>query len=119
MLEADLVLLERGLQRKDRLAVLDRHHAPRGEGAAIADPVDLVDDRHLGVAGPHEIAVQRMHVAIGLDGPLRRHQGLGDRLAAEYALPFHLGAATTIQIVFQPLEVENAQKLVHGRRHVL
>ena len=33
------------------LAVLDRDDAARGEAAAVADAVDLVDDRHLGIAG--------------------------------------------------------------------
>jgi hypothetical protein len=43
---------------------------------------------------------------------------LGDGLAAEDTLPVEFGAATSVQVVFQLLEVENAEKLVHGRRHV-
>ena len=117
MLQALFVDLEGRLEREDRLAVLDGDHAPRGEGAAVADAVDLVDDRHLGVARPHEIAVQRMHVPVGLDGALRGDQRLGDGLAAEDALPVELRAATTIQVVFQLLQVENGEKLLHGRRH--
>ena len=37
--------LERGGQREDRLAVLHRDHPPGRERAAIADPVDGVEDR--------------------------------------------------------------------------
>ena len=42
------------------MAVLARGDAPRGEALAVADAVDLVDDRHLGIAGQQEIGVQRM-----------------------------------------------------------
>ena len=41
-----LVDLEGRLERKDRLAVLDRGHPPRREAAAVADALDLIDDRH-------------------------------------------------------------------------
>ncbi len=118
VLEPILVELERRFEREDRLTVLDGDDAPRGEGAAVADAVDLVDDRHAGVARPHEIAVERMDVTIRLDGALRGHERLRDRLAAEDALPALLGAATTIQIVFQLLEVENAEKLLNGQCHL-
>ena len=117
MLEAGLVDLERRFQREDRLAVLDGDDAPRGERAAVANAVDLVDDRHLGVARTHEIAVQRMHVAVGLDRALRGDQRLGDHLPAEHALPVELGAAAAIEVVLELLEVENGKKLLHGGRH--
>ena len=68
--------------------------------------VDLVDDRHGRVAAQHEVAMQRMDVAVGLDGALRRHQRLADDLAAEHPLPARLRAAATEQVVFQRLEVE-------------
>ena len=58
-----------------------------------------------------------MHVPLGLDRALRGDQRLADHLAAEHALPVELGAATTIQIVFELLEVEYDEKLLHGRRH--
>ncbi len=118
VLEAGFIDLERGFERKDGRAMLDGDHAAGGEGAAVADAVDLVDDRHPDVAGPHEIAMQRMYMPIRLDRTLRSHQRLRDRLAAEDALPVGLGAATSEQVVFQLLQVENAKKLVHGRRHV-
>ena len=58
-----------------------------------------------------------MDVAVRLDGALRGDQRLGDGLAAEDALPVDLRAATAKQIVFQLLEVENGEKLLHGSRH--
>ena len=45
-----LVAMERHRHGEDRVAVLDRDHAPGGEALAVADAVDLVDDRHLGIA---------------------------------------------------------------------
>jgi hypothetical protein len=56
--EAGLLALERDDHRQDRLAVLDRLHAPRREGAAVAHAVDFVDDRQAHVAGAQEVGVQ-------------------------------------------------------------
>ena len=61
VVDAGLVDLERRGHGEDRLAVLDRHHPPGGERPAVPGPVDLEDDRHLGIARPQEVAVQRMH----------------------------------------------------------
>ena len=60
VVEARLVGVERHRHGEDRLPVLDRDHAPGGEALAVADAVDLVDDRHLGIAGQQEIGVQGM-----------------------------------------------------------
>ena len=58
-----------------------------------------------------------MDMPVRLDRALRGNQRLADDLPAEHALPVHFGAATTIQIVFELLEVEYVEKLVHGWRH--
>ena len=63
MLEAGLVGVKRDQHRKDRVAVLARGDAPRGEALAVADAVDVVDDRDLGIAGQQEIGVHRMRRA--------------------------------------------------------
>src|SRR6516164_308759 len=63
MAHAGLVAVKRHRHGVNRLSVLDRDHAPRGEALAVADAVDLVDDRHLGVAGEQEIGVQRVRQA--------------------------------------------------------
>ena len=60
MLVSRLVALERRFEREDRAAVLDRDHAARGEAGAVARAVDLVKDRHLGIAGAQKIGVQGM-----------------------------------------------------------
>ena len=85
VLRARLGDVERRRQVEDRLAVLDRDHTPRREAAAVADAVDVVDDRHPRVARPQEVGVQRVHVAV-VDGPSRRDQRLPRDLPAEHPL---------------------------------
>ena len=65
VLEALLVLLERRGHVEDGGARLDRDDPPRGERAAVADAVDLVDDGLRHVPGPQEVRVQRVHVPVG------------------------------------------------------
>ena len=89
MRQALLVQMERDRHREDGAAVLDRDHAPGGEALAVADAVDLVDDRHFRIAADQEIAMQRMrrpyrHV---FDGAACRDQRLTDHLSAKYPLP--------------------------------
>src|SRR6185436_17746564 len=49
VIETGLRLLEGRGHVEDLVAVLDRHNAPAREAAAVAAPVDLVDDRRLEV----------------------------------------------------------------------
>ena len=78
--------LEARLQVEDGPTVLDGHDSAGGERAAVADAVDLVEDRHRGIAGAQEVGVQRVHGAARLDRPGRRDEGLAGHLAAEHAL---------------------------------
>src|SRR5690606_38841871 len=115
MFQALFLHLEGGFEREDRVTMLYGHDAACRKGSAVTNAVHLVNDWHLGVARPHEIPVQGMDMAIRLDGTLRRDQRLGYGLSAEDALPIQIGAATTEQVVFQPLQVENAKQFVHCR----
>ncbi len=99
------------------MAVLDRHDAAGDKALAVADAVDLVDDRHAGVAGPQEIGVQRMRLAVGLHGAGGGDERLADHLAAEDALPADLRAATAEEVVLQRLQVEDAEEVLDGVRH--
>src|SRR5205814_4912503 len=103
MFETRLVNVKRDHQGKDRLAVLDRDHAPRGEALAIADAVDFVDDRHLGIAADQEIAVQRVRRA-AVHSAAGRDQRLTDHLPAEHALPAILWATAAKKIHFKLLD---------------
>jgi hypothetical protein len=84
--------VERDHQREDRVPVLDRDHATRGEALAVADAVHLVDDRHLRIAADQEIRVHRMR-RTAFHGAAGRDQRLPDHLAAEHALPAVLAAS--------------------------
>ena len=85
-------IVEAGLQVEDRLAVLDRHDAAGGEAAAVADAVDLVEDRHGRVAGPQEVGVQRVHEpAAFVDRAGGGDERLAGHLAAEHALAVLVG----------------------------
>jgi hypothetical protein len=114
VLESRLVQLEAGGHVEDRLAVLDRDHPAGGERATVADPVDLIEDRHLGVAGPQEVCVERVDVALGVDGAGRRHQGLSRHLAAEDALAVLRRRHPAEDVDLDGLEVEHPHQFVDG-----
>src|ERR1700751_6456491 len=97
MREPRFVFVKGGRHRENRPTMLDGGHPARREAASIPDPVDLIDDRHLGVARKEEIGVQRMRTA-ALHGPARGHQGLPNHLATKYPLPPALRTAATEQI---------------------
>ena len=109
-------MLERRRQVEDRLAVLDRDDPAGGERAAVADPVDLVDDRHARVAR----AAGSRRAASAPAGPghraARRDQRLPGHLAAEHPLQALLRAAPAEQVDLQPLQVKNAGQQLLGRQ---
>ena len=101
------------------MAVLDRFDAARGEALAVANAVDLVDDRHFGIAAEQEIGVQRMrrprrHV---LDRAAGRDQRLADDLAAEHPLPARLRRAAAEQIHLERFEIEDLDQFLDGGGH--
>ena len=110
VVEAGLRLVERAAHREDRPAVLDRLDAARGEAAAVADALDIVNDGPRGIAGQQEIAVQRVHRAAGIYGARRCHQRLPQHLAAEDALPAFVAAGAAEQVVLQRFEVEGGEE---------
>ncbi len=112
VLEAVLVDVERRRHVEDRLAVLDGDDAPGGEAAAVADAVDVVDDRHLGVAELEEVGVHRMHPAVGVDGASCGHQRLGEHLAAVDPVTVAVEALTPEQVDLERLEVEKGDQIV-------
>ena len=118
MAQAGLVAVERHRHGEDRLAVLDRDHAAGGEALAVADAVDVVDDRHLGIAGEQEIGVQRMRrPAAHVDGAAGGDQRLADHLPAEHALPADLRRAAAEQVHLELLEIEDGEQVLDGGGH--
>ena len=106
VLEALLGRLERRRADEDLLAVLDRHHAPRREAAAVAAAIDAVDDGLGEIAAPQKIRVHRMHDAPVVDGGMRRHQRLAQHLPAEHLRTARIAALAAKQVHLEPLELE-------------
>ena len=98
------------------MAVLARGDAPRGETLAVADAVDVVDDRHLGIAGQQEIGVHGMRRP-ALDGAHRGDQRLADHLSAKDALPADLRRAAAEQVHLERLEIEDGEQILDGGGH--
>ena len=116
VLEPLFGVVERGLQVEDGTPVLNGHHAPGREGAAVADAVDLVEDRHGGVAGAQEVRVQRVHPPV-LHGSPGRHQRLAGDLTAEDALALLVELGAPEDVDLNGLEVEQVDQEVKGRAH--
>src|SRR5262249_44989628 len=108
--------LKRRLQIEDGPAVLDRDHAPRGEARAVADPVDVVEDGHVGVARPQEVGVERVRGA-AFDRAASGHQRLPDHLAAEHPLPALARTHSAEEVHLDPLDVEEPDQVLENSLH--
>ena len=98
--------------------MLDRDHPPGGEAPAVANAIDLVDDRYLGVAAEQEVGVQRMRrPAVDVERAAGRDQRLADHLAAEYPLAPDLGRAAAEQVDLELLEIEDGEQVLNGGGH--
>ena len=99
------------------LAVLDGHHPAGGEALAVADAVDLVEDRDGRVAGAQEVGVERVDgSARVVDRPGGRHQRLAGDLAAEHPLPVLVGRHAAEDVDLDGLEVEQGDQVVERTR---
>jgi hypothetical protein len=114
VLQALLVHLERRRQHEDGLSVLDAGDPTRDEGPAVADPLHAVDDRHLGLPGPQEVAVQRVDRVRRIHGATGRHEGLSGDLAAEDVLQPRRRAGATEQVHLELLDVEHPFQRGHA-----
>ena len=98
--------LKAGLQVEDCPAMLNGHHTTGGETLAVADAVDLVQDRQAGVAGPEKVGVQRVHMAIGFHCACGSNEGLAGDLAAEHALAVLVGRDSTEEVHLDRFQIE-------------
>ena len=105
-----LVVVKRHDHREDRVAVLDRGYPAGRIALAVAQPLDLVNNRNLRIAGQDEIAMQRMRQP-ALDGAARRHHRLSDHLSAEYPLPARLRAVAAEQVHLERLDIEDGDQV--------
>ena len=110
----DLTRADEGVGPCGRAAVGEHYH--QGAPVRVAQPLDLVDDRDLRIAGQDEIAMDRMRQP-ALDGAAGRDHGLADHLAAEHALPARLRAVAAEQIHLELLEIEDGQQVDQALGH--
>src|SRR5262245_37214201 len=99
--------------------MLDRNHTARGEAAAVADAINLIDDGNLRVAAQQEICVKgvRGPVLDIFDGAAGGDQRLTDHLTAEYPLPPDLRRTPPKQIRLELLEIEDGKQILHSGGH--
>ena len=101
------------------MTALNRDHPARREALAVADAIDLVEDRHPRIAGAQEIGVQGVHQAIGGDRAPGRDERLTRDLATEDADPALLRASAPEDVHVEFLEVEDLDQLVDQFLHRL
>ncbi len=112
VVQARLLDLEGTGHVQDRTPRLDGDDPTGGEAAAVAVAVDLVEHGLGRVAGPHEIGVQRMGGAVGVDRAHRGHERLRDDLPAETAPLARRRGDAAIEIILDPFDVEDAGQFV-------
>ncbi len=111
VLEAFLGPLEVERLVVDRASVLAGEHPAGGEGLAVPDPLDVVDDRDVVVAGQQEVGVQRVHVEVRADRAGRGDERLRGDLAAVDPLPHALGLLAAVEVGVELLEVQQRHQL--------
>ena len=95
---------------EDRLAVLDGDHPAGGEGAAVADAVDRVDDRRAGSPGRRKYACRECGGRSVGDRAARGDQGLRGDLAAEDPRDDGGAAAAAEDVLLDLLQVEQIEQ---------
>ena len=79
---------------------------------AVADAVDVVDDRDARIARAQEVRVQRVHVASGSTVRPAATSACARDLAAEHPLAVLVGAHATEQVDLELLELEQVDQIV-------
>ena len=100
--------------------MLDGDDPPRGERLAVADAVDLVEDRDVRIARPQEVGVQGVHPPVGVDGAAGGDERLPRHLPAEDPLALLVRAVAAEDVHLDGLEVQqleqSVQRISHERR---
>ncbi|CAM5336582.1 hypothetical protein SHIRM173S_12016 [Streptomyces hirsutus] len=97
--------------------MLDRDDPPGGEGAAVTDPVDGVDNGRAGVAGAQEVRVQGVGGPVRGDGPPGGDQRLRGDLPAEDAGDDGEAGLAAEDVLLDLLEVEQIEEFLECLAH--
>ncbi len=112
MIDPLFLLVEGGRHVEDRPAVLNRHHPSRREAAPVANALDVVDDRGMGIARQQKVTVQRVRQA-AVHRPAGGHEGLGQDLAAEDALLADIAALAAEKVDLQRFKLQMIDQILH------
>src|SRR5690606_2435316 len=116
VLESGLRPMEGRGQVEDLLAMLHGDDPAARVGAAVARPIDLVDDRRRRVARTQEVGVQRMGIAL-LHRPGGGGHGLGKHLAAEHPGGPDVHALAPEQVGVQGLQRDVVDQFLDDAAH--
>ena len=98
--------------------MLNGDDAAGGKALAVADPLDIVDDRNFRIAGQQEIGVQRVRrPRRGIEGAACGSERLADDLPAINPLPAGLRRVAAKQVELKLFEIEELQQVLDGRGH--
>jgi len=110
--------METGLQVEDGLAVLNSNDASGREAFAVADAVDVVQDRGSGVAWTQEVGVERMDPTVTVvDRAGGGYEGLSGYLTTKNALTILLGRTASEHVDLDGFEVKKGDQVVEGVKH--
>ena len=98
--------------------MLDGGDATRREAPSVAQPVDEVHDGRGEVAGEDEVAVRGVRDArLIVDRAPRRHERLGEHLAAIHSARAEVAVAAAVDIDLEGFKVEEVQEDIEGVGH--
>jgi len=110
--------VEAGLQVEDGLAVLNGDDTARREAFAVADAVDVVQDRGSRVAWTQEVGVKRMHTAVAvINRAGGGNESLTGYLATEDTLAIFLGRTTSEHVDLDGFKVKKGDQVVESFKH--
>ena len=106
---------------EDSFAPLDGGDAPSGEGTAITDTVDLVNDRYVRVTRTEKVGVQGAHGTSRpspiTDRSARGDEGLRCDLAAKDVETLVGWAGAPVEVHLQGFQVQEREEIVESGGH--
>ncbi|CAB4697766.1 unannotated protein [freshwater metagenome] len=110
--------LEVGGHHEDRAPVLTRQDPSGGERASVPQRLDVVDDRHRGVARLQEVGVQRVHGVRRVHRPVGGDQRLRRDLTAEDPRQHRRQLDAPEEVVVDRLQIQQGHQLVGVAWHL-
>ena len=117
MLKAFNIALKRADHGKNRLALLNRLNPAGSKAAAVAQRINLIDDRQISVARTQKVAMHRMHMAVRVNSLTGRRQRLTQNLPTEQLLETEILTAATEQVFLDFLQCQQVYQIIQQFAH--